>query len=260
VVDNIVINAQQAMPQGGAITITARNTMLKESQVATLVAGRYIRVSVKDSGIGIPADILPRIFDPFFTTKQKGSGLGLATSFSIMTRHNGHIDVESAPGKGATFHLYLPASDENGETTAPAGAEVVQHKGAGCFLVMDDEAVMRDTIGNMLESLGYEVVSLCDGNEVMLHFQDAIAKGKTFAAIILDLTIPGGMGGNETARAIRKIDGTVPIFISSGYAEDPMLAEPQKYGFADSICKPYIKAELAAMLEKHLGKDDSGTR
>jgi PAS domain S-box-containing protein len=260
VVDNIVINAQQAMPRGGVIAITAQNMTLKELQVATLGAGRYVRISVKDSGIGIPADILPRIFDPFFTTKQKGSGLGLATSFSIMTRHNGYIDVESTPGKGTTFHLYLPASDENGESAAPAGAEVIRHKGAGRVLVMDDEEVMRDIVGNMLESLGYAVTRLGDGNAVLLHFHDARVKGESIAAIILDLTIPGGMGGKETAQAIRKIDGKVPIFISSGYAEDPMLAEPEKYGCTGSISKPYIKSELAALLEKHLGEGTLGAR
>ena len=123
---------------------------------------------------------------------------------------------------------------------------------------MDDEEVMRDAIGTMLESLGYAVTRLGDGNEVLLHFQDARVKGESFAAVILDLTIPGGMGGKETAQAIRKIDGTVPIFISSGYAEDPMLADPEKYGCTGSISKPYIKAELAALLEKHLGESNSG--
>lgn len=261
VIGNIVINAQQAMPKGGVITITAQNMVLKELQVVTLHAGRYVRISVKDSGIGIPADILPRIFDPFFTTKQKGSGLGLATAFSIMTRHNGYIDVESMPGKGTTFHLYLPASPKVDNPAAALEIPVpITHRGEGRIIIMDDEEVMRDAIGAMLESLGYSVTRLCDGNEVQLHFQDARVKGESFAAIILDLTIPGGMGGLETAQAIREIDDKVPIFISSGYAGDPMLADPEKYGCTGSISKPYIKSELAAMLEKHLGSGTLGER
>jgi PAS domain S-box-containing protein len=254
VVDNVVINAQQAMPQGGAITITAKNVTLAASQVGTLKKGPYVQVSVHDNGIGIAADILPRIFDPFFTTKQKGSGLGLATAISIMTKHDGYIDVESTPGKGAAVHLYLPAATENEGSAAPAGAEVIRHKGEGRILVMDDEEVMRDAIGSMLESLGYNVIPHCNGDEVIRRFLDDKKQGHPVAAVILDLTIPGGMGGKETGEELRKHDATVPIFISSGYAEDPILADPQKYGFTDSICKPYLKAELASMLERHLGK------
>jgi PAS domain S-box-containing protein len=252
-IDNIVINAQQAMPSGGAITITARNVLLAEQQVGVLKKGLYVRLSVKDTGIGIPSDILPRIFDPFFTTKQKGSGLGLATAFSIITRHEGYIEVQSSPGNGATFHVYLPAASEAGEII-PQEPLLAQHRGQGTIIIMDDEEVMRDTLSSMLNAYGYSVIQLHDGSEVLPRFKETVAHKQRPVAIILDLTVPGGMGGKEAGSILRSYDKTVPIFISSGYAEDPILANPENYGFTGSITKPYMKSELAALLEKLLRK------
>jgi PAS domain S-box-containing protein len=251
VVDNIVINAQQSMPGGGQIVISAENTVIEPSHHAELRPGRYVKLSIKDGGIGIPAAILPRIFDPFFTTKQKGSGLGLATAYSIVNRHGGAIRVESEAGKGAVFHIYLPAAVEDADAAAPAPA-TPRHKGHGTVIVMDDEAVLRGAIADMLESLGYKAACFEEGSEVVRYFSDAAGKGRPFAAIILDLTIPGGMGGKETAEALRKIDPTVPLFVASGYAEDPVLADPAKYGFTASLVKPFVMADLALLLGKYL--------
>jgi two-component system cell cycle sensor histidine kinase/response regulator CckA len=252
VIDNIVLNGQQAMPQGGAIQISAANVTIDGHSAGTLKPGQYVKISIKDGGIGIPAEILSRIFDPFFTTKQKGSGLGLATSYSIMTKHDGWIDVESGSGRGSTFYLYLPALAASVRTVSPAAALKTAHQGRGTVLVLDDEEVMRDSITGMLASLGYSAECFADGAGLVEYFTGQAQKGKSFTALILDLTVPGGMGGEAAAAAIRKIDRAVPLFVASGYAEDPILAAPRQYGFTDSICKPFIKAELAAMLAKHI--------
>ena len=251
VIDNVVINAQQAMPRGGAIEISAVNLTMEEHGHPGLSAGRYVRVSAKDSGIGIPAEILPRIFDPFFTTKAMGHGLGLATCYSIVNRHGGAIDVESEPGKGSTFHVYLPASDETPASSA-VGA-VAKHRGSGTFLVMDDEEVMRDTVGAMLTSLGYTVVCKTNGGDAIDFFASETRAGRTIAGAILDLTIPGGMGGREAIVGIRKICPNTPVFVASGYADDPAMSSPAQYGFTTSICKPFTKAGLSGLLNRYSG-------
>jgi PAS domain S-box-containing protein len=252
VIDNIVINAQQAMPGGGTVAIGAENVMLALNNPAGLAPGNYVRIVIRDSGIGIPPEILPRIFDPFFTTKQKGSGLGLATAYSIVKKHDGHIEARSEGGKGSVFTLYLPAQTAAGARAREAAAPQAAHRGRGTVLLLDDEEVVRDSVAAMLEILGYTAACFSEGKDLVRHFRDAAKKGHAVTACILDLTIPGGMGGQETALELRKIDGRVPLFVASGYAEDPILAEPAKHGFLGSISKPFIKAELAALLEKNL--------
>jgi PAS domain S-box-containing protein len=248
VVDNIIINAVQAMPDGGVITLSAENVTFCKDRHATLGPGDYIRISFTDHGIGIPQEILPRIFDPFYTTKASGHGLGLATCYSIIKRHGGAIDVESEPGKGTAFHVFLPAATggdvaENGKTAPP-------FKGKGCFVVMDDEEVMRETIGGMLESLGYSVIYAKDGDEAIDAFS---AKAKRqIAGAIFDLTVPGGAGGKEAIVEVRKLYPDIPVFVASGYADDPVMADPTKHGFTASICKPFRKADLAEMLRNYL--------
>jgi PAS domain S-box-containing protein len=253
VFDNIVINAQQAMPGGGTIHVSAKNISFGNNEHPSLAAGNYVRVSFEDSGIGIPKEILPRIFDPFYTTKTSGHGLGLATCFSIVNRHGGCIDVESEPGKGSTFHVFLPAA--SGVAGASSAEEpAAEHQGGGTILVMDDEEVIRDILSGMLKSFGYTVVCTENGRDAADFFSAEIKAGRKIVAMIFDLTIPGGMGGREAISGIRALDAgaKVPVFAVSGYADDPVMINPADYGFTASICKPFRKKELAEMLAKHL--------
>jgi PAS domain S-box-containing protein len=249
VIDNIVINAQQAMPGGGSIEITAQNIVRGEKEHPPLPKGKYVKVSIKDSGIGIAREMMPRIFDPFYTTKTKGHGLGLATCYSIINRHGGAIDVESELGKGSTFHVYLPASMESVVASEPA---VVSHTGGGTIIVMDDEEVLRNAIRKMLETMGYSVVCKNDGREVLDFFAKETKANRAVAAMILDLTVPGGCGGKETVAQIRKSNGEIPVFVASGYTDDPIMRNPAAYGFTASLCKPFTMAELSDMLNRNL--------
>jgi PAS domain S-box-containing protein len=245
VIDNIVINAQQAMPNGGAIDITARNLTLAAGDHPLLAAGNYVGVSIKDCGIGIPKDVLPRVFDPFYTTKTRGHGLGLATSYSIIKRHGGSIEVESEPGKGSVFHVYLPAS---GSARAEEETAQAPHHGSGTVIVVDDEAVVRDTLRHMLGALGYRVICEEDGRAVVERCRRTGPSEPRPVAIILDLTIPGGMGGVEAAAELRKWDPSVPLFVASGYADNSAMTDPRRHGFAGSISKPFTIAELSDLL------------
>lgn len=249
VIDNIVINAQQAMPSGGTIEIAAVNMEISAEAHPALRKGVYVKVSIKDSGIGIPKEILPRIFDPFYTTKSKGHGLGLATCYSIMNRHGGCIDVESEPGQGSAFHLYLPAASE---TTTVISPVPVSHKGSGTIIVMDDEDVVRSTTREMLGMLGYNVICKADGTEAISCYFDEIKSGRTVSAILFDLTVPGGMGGLDAVSEIRKIDRDIPVFVVSGYADNSVMRNPPEYGFTASMSKPFTIAELSDMLVRHL--------
>jgi CheY-like chemotaxis protein len=247
VIDNIVINAQQAMPNGGAIEIMAENVSLSENKYPLLAKGEYVRVSIKDSGTGIPKDIMPRIFDPFYTTKTKGHGLGLATCYSIITRHGGYIDVESEPGRGSTFHVFLPAS--TGAVAADASM-FTRHKGSGTVIVVDDEEVIRNTVRKMLESLGYAVECQSEGKAAVEFYLSETRAGRRFAAMIFDLTIPGGMGGIKAVAEIRKASRDIPVYVISGYADDPVMKNPADFGFTASMPKPFTVTELSEMLEK----------
>ena len=249
VIDNIVINAQQAMPNGGGIEITAINISLGDKEHPPLTDGNYVKVSIRDSGIGIPKDVMPRIFDPFYTTKTKGHGLGLATCYSIISRHGGCIEVESEPGKGSTFHVYLPAS---AEAIVKEEAAIARHKGSGTILVMDDEEIITDTVRQMLESMGYTVVCKNDGKEALDFYINETRDERQCTAMIFDLTVPGGMGGIEAVKEVRKFDKEIPVFVISGYADDPALKDPANYGFTASISKPFTMEELSEMLEKNM--------
>jgi PAS domain S-box/PAS domain S-box len=249
VIDNIVINAQQAMPNGGAIELMAENITLGEKGYSPLVKGNYVKISIKDYGIGIPKDIIPRIFDPFYTTKLKGHGLGLATCYSIINRHGGCIDVESEPGKGSTFHFFLPASTE---AVVANEAMVGKHKGSGTIIVMDDEEAVRETVRLMLESLGYTVVCKNNGREAIDFYINETRSNRHIAAMIFDLTVPGGMGGLEAIKEIRELNKEVPVFVVSGYAENSVMKNPGEYGFTASISKPFTIAEFSEMLNKNL--------
>jgi PAS domain S-box-containing protein len=248
VINNIVINANQAMPKGGIIQVAAENLIIEDRHGLPLKQGKYIRISIKDQGVGIAKKHLSNIFDPYFTTKQEGSGLGLATTYSIIKKHDGHIAVESQLGVGTTFHIYLPASDK----AVPEKEEVKLIKGHGRILVMDDEVALKKMIGRMLEKLGYESEFAKDGAEAIEMYKAAKKSEKTYDAVILDLTIPGGMGGKEAIKKLLKIDPEVKAVVSSGYADDPVLANFQEYGFKGMMPKPFESRSLGKVLHEVL--------
>lgn len=249
VIDNIVINAKQAMPKGGTIEISAQNVSFETEMHQLLGDGRFVKISIKDTGIGIPGEILPRIFDPFFSTKETGHGLGLATCYSIIKRHGGAIEVESEQGKGSVFHVYLPATEK--EIVPEKKNASREFKGTGTFVVMDDEEIIRDITARMLETFGYTVICRENGADAIELIKQEISAGRNLAGVIFDLTVPGGMGGKEAMQELAKLGNQFPVFAASGHAEDPIIARPKEFGFSGSICKPFRKSELLELLQKH---------
>jgi PAS domain S-box-containing protein len=247
VFQNLIINAIQAMPTGGMIKVWAENLALGTSTDLPLSLGKYIKISVQDQGMGIPAEHLPRIFDPYFTTKQQGSGLGLASVYAIIKKHHGHIAVESKSGVGTTFFIYLPAVEQQATSQPAEDRELLVGKGK--ILVMDDEEIVRHVLGRMLARLGYEAEFARDGRQAIEMFVQAHGSGQVFAAVILDLTVPGGMGGKETIERLLEIDPRVKAVVSSGYSDDPIMADFTKYGFSGVIAKPYKISELGKILQ-----------
>jgi PAS domain S-box-containing protein len=254
VIHNLVINAQQAMPDGGSILIRAQNTTVNAEDHLPVPNGRYILISVKDRGLGIPQENLSKVFDPFFTTKPKGSGLGLSTSYWIVKRHHGHVTVKSEPGRGTTFAIYLPASARSVESVKPVEQEVVR-RGIGRVLLMDDEAPLRDAIGQILGGLGYSVTLAVDGAEAVDLYRKTLDSGRPFDAVILDLTVPGGMGGKEAIEQLRQLNPAIKAIVSSGYSDDPVMARYRDHGFVGVVTKPYMIAELSEVLRRVLGRD-----
>jgi PAS domain S-box-containing protein len=252
VIQNLVINASQAMPGGGIIDIRCENVADPSGADPALDPSRsYVKITIADTGVGIPAVVLEKIFDPYFSTKREGSGLGLAITLSIVNKHDGHITVTSIPGVGSVFVLYLPA-----ETNVEARSEK-RHYLAGkvqpaSILLMDDEEMILDVTTSMLEVFGHRVTCVRDGDECLERFREAIATGCPPDLIILDLTIPGGKGGEETMREIRRIEPSVKVIVSSGYSNDPVIASYEKYGFSAALSKPYVVEELARIIAKTL--------
>lgn len=250
VLQNLIINAEQAMPEGGAIEVNVANESITAPADLPLKEGNYVRVSVQDQGIGIPHDHLSKIFDPYFTTKQKGSGLGLATTYSIIKRHEGHITVSSALGKGACFTVYLSASAVQEQYNEEGSHQLICGKGR--VLIMDDEDEIQEVLGKMLEHLGFEVDYAKDGETALRIFSTALRDGRPYAVTILDLTIPGGMGGKETLRQMKAIHPEAAVIVSSGYSNDPVLARFQDFGFSGVIAKPYNLVDLSKVLTQIL--------
>jgi PAS domain S-box-containing protein len=252
VMHNIVLNAGEAMPYGGEIRMEVRNVSIDEKNGLSLAAGKYVAIVVKDSGVGIPGHYLSKIFDPYFSTKQKGSGLGLATSYSIIKRHGGVITASSHPGTGSVFSIYLPASERS-----PLPEEVAVKNmlnGKGRLLVMDDEEIVRTVAGYMIVSLGYDVEFAENGEQAAGKYSTAMKSGRPFDAVILDLTIRGGMGGKETIRRLAEIDPSIRAVVSSGYSGDDTLANYRDLGFQAVLSKPYQIEELSHTLHKLLRK------
>jgi PAS domain S-box-containing protein len=248
VFQNLVINAIQAMPTGGTIEIRGENLVLGAESNLPLDAGRYVKLSFQDQGHGIPAANLRKIFDPYFTTKQKGSGLGLATSYSIIRNHKGHIVAQSKLGVGTIFYIYLPAVDK--QIVSQPEMKQGLFSGKGKILVMDDEELVRNFVGKMIINLGYEARLARDGKEAIHIFTEAQESGKPFDAVILDLTVPGGMGGKETMAKLLEIDPQVRAIASSGYSDDPVMADFHTYGFSAIIQKPYKVTEASKVLHE----------
>ncbi|MCG2720936.1 MAG: PAS domain S-box protein, partial [Thermodesulfovibrionales bacterium] len=244
VISNIVINANQAMPEGGVIRITAENMMPEMISGIPVEPAKYVRISIRDEGIGIAEKHLSKIFDPYFTTKKKGSGLGLAAAYSIIKKHSGHISVDSLPGAGTTFHIYLPASDKY----VPVKEEADLVTGSGRILVMDDDKVLREMAEDMLEVLGYESEFAKEGAEAIEMYRKAIESGKPYDAVILDLSIPGGMGGEEAIKILLEIDPEVNAIVFSGYSESPVLSDHLKHGFKGKMAKPFELKTLGKVL------------
>ncbi|MGE5604905.1 MAG: PAS domain S-box protein [Bacteroidota bacterium] len=248
VLNNIIINAKQAMPKGGVIEVYAHNVIIENDN--HYKPGQYVKIIIKDHGPGISKENLSKIFDPFFTTKPNGSGLGLATSYSIIKKHDGYIEVESSEGAGASFVIYLPATESQPVQSDPR-ANFAQ-TGNGRILLMDDEETIRRVVGEMLTYSGYQVTSARDGSEAVAIYKSAFDNGQPFDVVIMDLTIPGGMGGQEALSHLLSINPKIKAIVSSGYANDPIIADYQKYGFAGVVIKPYKFDELSEILVKVL--------
>jgi PAS domain S-box-containing protein len=245
---NILLNARQAMlEEGGIIEVRAENVVF-DADSQPLRSGRYVMISVRDHGCGIEADVLPRIFDPYFTTKQSGSGLGLATVHAIIAKHEGHITVRSMLGVGTTFSVYLPACAAAPPAESAIGRQL--QTGSGRILVMDDEEALRKLLAQILERLGYEVECAREGAEAIELYQRAVDSGHCFDAVLLDLTIAGGMGGKEVASRLREVDDSVILIVSSGYSNTPVMSEFRSYGFDDVISKPWTPVQLSEVLRR----------
>ena len=250
VLNNLMINADQSMPDGGVIKVSAENITIDAKDTSPLKKGKYVKLTIKDRGIGIPKQHLQKIFDPYFTTKKKGDGLGLATSYSIIKNHNGHVQVESELGTGSTLIIYLPASRK--KITKKKLPEEKPLTGKGRILVMDDEDVVREVVGDLLSILGYEVEFAKDGDEVIELYKKAVKSSRPFDAVIMDLTVPGGMGGKESIKKLLKIDPEVKAIVSSGYSNDPVMSDFKKYGFSGIVAKPFKMEELSQVLHQVL--------
>lgn len=254
VINNVIINADHAMTEGGLIRVQAQNVSIRPGDPLPLKEGDYVKIAITDQGTGISEEHLPKIFDPYFTTKPKGNGLGLTTSYSIVKRHEGLITVESTLGKGTTFYIYLPASErkinaEKGSTEGPV-------RGSGRVLVMDDEEIIREVAGKMLTHLGYDVDYAVDGAEAVDLFINARTEGRPFDTVLIDLTIPGGMGGKEAIQKLHEADPMVRAIVSSGYSHGPIMSEYRKFGFCGVVAKPYRIEELSrAVHEAITGRD-----
>jgi CheY-like chemotaxis protein len=250
VVANLVINARQAMPEGGHLHISLENSSLPPPVFPGLREGRYVKISLRDEGSGIDPSLLGRIFDPYFTTSQTGSGLGLATVWSIINRHGGHIGVVSALGEGTNFTFYLPASEiPRPAPAAPplAAADPAQARSAK-ILVMDDDEDVLVLATRMLRRCGHSVVTAPGGKEALALYRQAFEAGEPFDAVIMDLTIPGGIGGRQAVGELLSFDPKARAIVSSGYSESPVMADPAAYGFRGAAVKPYDQSELSEIV------------
>jgi len=256
-IHNVVMNAREAMHQGGHVKIAAIN-MAVTDEIASLPEGNYVKVSISDQGRGIPAAEFDNIFEPYYSTKdmgiRKGAGLGLSICHSIIRKHGGDVTVESQIGAGTTFNIYLPATDAK-PTTQSASSKPDRNRrifGEGNILIMDDDKSIRELAGEILQHLGYRVKFARDGVEAVASYQAALKSADPFDAVILDLTVRGGMGGKETIQKLMAIDPDVKGIVSSGYSEDPGITGYEEHGFSGVVAKPYSLEELGEKLSQVL--------
>jgi len=252
VINNLLINAGQAMPRGGTIQVNATNVNVDEDNKYNMKQGKYVMLEIKDKGIGISKIDIDKIFKPYFTTKANGTGLGLAASYLIITKHNGYIHVESEVGIGTSFYIYLRASEEEVIIGKNKREKVLQ--GAGKVLVMDDDKNIREINRLMLMEIGYEVVLAKNGEEAIKAYKSSIIENNVFDAVIIDLTIRGGMGGKETIVELLELDRKVNAIVASGYSSDSVMNDCKAYGFKGCIKKPYNLEQLASVLHKVVNK------
>lgn len=253
VISNLVINARQAMPGGGLIKISARN--ITRGGQGEARGAKFVLVQVEDSGEGITPENLEHIFDPFFTTKESGYGLGLPVAYSIVKKHGGFIEAQSIGGAGTFFYVYLPASEKT-----PVKAETIPEStaqpGSGRILVMDDDEVIRRLFLKGIQQAGYTVDSASDGIEAVALYKKARESGQPYDAVVLDLTVPGGMGGQDVVKELYKVDPNVTAIASSGYSDNPVLSDYKRYGFRSALAKPYAISTLLTVLSKSLGESN----
>lgn len=250
VIQNLVINAVQAMPGGGTLTISASASAIGTDKTLPIKPGYYLKIVVQDTGVGIPRKLLTKIFDPYYSTKPHGTGLGLSVVYSIIQKHSGYIFVESRPGIGTTFTIYLPAIPEEKQESCESDTSIP--RGAGRILLMDDDELICEVAKGMISYLGYEVHSARNGEAAIQMYRAAMEAGQQFDIVIMDLTIIGGMSGKEAIVELKKINPEVKALVSSGYSTDPIMSVPEKYGFIGVIAKPYRMEEIARLLKKYI--------
>jgi PAS domain S-box-containing protein len=250
-IGNLVINAVQAMPGGGTVRIRGANVIIGQGEMAYVKPGPYVRIEVADTGVGIPARNLKRIFDPYFTTRENGMGLGLTTAYHIMKNHGGNLFVKSEPGTGTTVSLYFPASTEVLPRIVEAERESARD-GKWRVLVMDDEDLVRDMAIGMLEHLGYEARGARDGSEAIGMYKDAATEGTPFDLVVMDLTVPGKMGGKEASARLLRMCPDARVIVCSGYSSDPVMSDHTAYGFLGMLGKPFHMEELKRVVEQAL--------
>jgi CheY-like chemotaxis protein len=247
----------QSMPDGGFIDINIINCQPDVQLPQTLTGSRFVRFAVRDYGTGISRDNLARIFDPYFTTKEVGNGLGLAICYSIIKKHGGSITVESEPGQGSIFYVYLPALalEQPAELELDKDMEGEQQGMGRRLLVMDDEEMVCSVLSNSLKYLGYASDCARDGAEALQMYTRAMEQGRSYDAVIMDLTVPGGMGGQEAVKKLLEIDPSALAIVSSGYSSHEIMAEYGRYGFAGVVVKPFRIDDLSRVLNKVLAEE-----
>jgi len=261
VVQNIIINARHAMPDGGVIEVGCEN-YLNHNKIVQLQDEKYVKITIADNGDGIPDEYLDKIFDPYFTTKDqgeiRGSGLGLSICHSIIRKHDGHIEVESEAGKGTTFTIYLPATGDRTERLRASTTHPIEAEQTATIMVMDDDEMILAIAKRILDQLGHKIIPVINGHQAIDTYNEYRQNKQAVDLIILDLTIPGGMGGADTAHEILKINPEAKIVVASGYFNDPVMARYKEYGFTASISKPFQLEELNKLINEVIQSPETG--